>query len=141
MIALFQIPITNILKNMRPGFVCAGGALLICTGFAMLPWLTSSTAVIISAITWTLGEIVLFPSQLAMLIRLSGSNKGKSIGLYQMVFSLASCISPLAGTVVYSYNANLLWYLSGIFGVMVTLLFIRSEKIVRNNGYTLFTAI
>jgi predicted MFS family arabinose efflux permease len=128
MIACFQVPITNIFRNKNTNWVCALGAFLVCLGFLILPWATSGALITLSCILWTVGEIIFFPAQLAMVIRLSGENKGRSMGIYQMVFSLASFLSPALGSTIYAYNQNILWYLCGLAGIIVVFSFLLSEK-------------
>ncbi len=124
LIAFFQVPITHILKNKKSNFVCASGVLLIGLGFLVLPWAKDVLLVIFSCVLWTFGEIILFPAQLAMLLRASGEKKGGSMGLYQTVFSLASFFSPMLGMSVYAYDGNLIWYLSGLTAAVIALLFL-----------------
>ena len=127
-IACFQVPITNIFRNKNTNFVCALGGLLVCFGFLVLVWAKSDALITLSCILWTLGEIIFFPAQLAMIIRLSKKNKGRNMGIYQMIFSLASFVSPALGTTIYAYDQNILWYCCGFTGIIVVLSFLFSEK-------------
>jgi predicted MFS family arabinose efflux permease len=130
LIVCLQVPITNFFSNKNAYWVCALGALLICLGFFVLPWATSAGLIILSCLLWTLGEIIFFPAQLAMTIRLSGKNKEKNMGIYQMVFSFASFLSPAIGTTVYGFSPYIIWYLSGAVGFIAATSFLLSEKII-----------
>jgi predicted MFS family arabinose efflux permease len=127
-IALFQVPITIFFQNKNAYTICSLGTFLICLGFTILPWCNSYSLVILSCLLWTFGEIILFPTQLVMLIKLSGNNKGQGMGIYQMVFSLASFLSPAVGTTFYAFNENSFWYLSGIVGLLLVPSFWFAEK-------------
>lgn len=124
MIALFQMPLTTMLRNKNTHGVCAAGALLICLGYFILPICNSLLLIYLSCAIWTLGEMVFFPALLLLVLKLSGSKKGKRIGLYQLINSLALFSAPAIGTVIYSYEKNLFWHASGVIGLLVAISFL-----------------
>lgn len=128
LIAIFQMPITNRLSKQNTNYTCAIGAFLLSIGLAILPFCNSKISLMISCSIWTLGEIIFYPAILALVIKLSGSKKGKSMGLYQLFFSLASFAAPVIGTTFYGYNKNYIWYASFILGIIITLYFSLSIK-------------
>lgn len=132
LIALLQMPISSYLTRINTNFTCALGTFLLSMGLSMLAFCSTKFGVMMSCSIWTLGEIIFFPAILALIIKLSGSKKGKSIGLYQLFFSLSSFAAPTLGMLSYSYSNNLMWHISGILGIMTTLYFLLSIKKVNN---------
>jgi len=129
LIVLFQLPITHALNRYNSRIICASGTFFIGAGFAILTLShTPILLAIFSCILWTVGEMIFFPPLLVLVLNLSGSQQGKSIGLYQFFFSLALLISPAFGTLCYSHDKNILWYLSGIMGIITSLSFLLNTK-------------
>jgi MFS family permease len=123
LIVLFQMPISSILSKKNTNVICSLGAILVCFGFAILPACHTIFMVFLSCLMWTFGEIIFFPAIIALILKLPNKKKGRNIGLYQLVFSLSMLVSPSIGMFIYSYDKNLLWYLSGVVGIIVSLSF------------------
>lgn len=132
-IALFQMPLTTWLRDINVHIACAVGALLICLGYFILPACNSILLVYLSCGIWTLGEMIFFPALLSLVLKLSGNKKGKRIGIYQLINSLATFSAPAMGSVIYAYEKDLFWYLSGIIGVLVAISFFMTIGILKNN--------
>jgi predicted MFS family arabinose efflux permease len=128
LIAFFQMPISNFLKNKNISITCAVGALLISLGLASLPLCSNNYFVIGSCIAWTLGEIIFFPAIVLLILKIPNKKRGKNIGLYQLISSISLFVSPALGMFVYSYDKNLLWYLMGIIGLLVSVAFVTAIK-------------
>lgn len=137
LIALFQMPVTNTLSKYNPNIACAIGTLLIGFGFAILSLFQLNTfLIILSCIFWTVGEIIFFPALLAVILRVSRNKKGKNMGIYQFVYSLALLVSPAFGTFIYDYDKNLFWHISGIIGIITCISFLLN---IRHSKFVTFT--
>jgi MFS family permease len=132
-IAFLQMPISSYLTRINTNLTCALGTFLLSMGLSILSICSTKSGVIFSCILWTLGEIIFFPAILTLIIKLSGSKKGKSIGLYQLFFSFASFAAPTLGILSYGYDKNFVWYASGILGIVTTLYFLLSIKKTNDN--------
>ncbi len=112
-IILLQVPFSKILSKYSEKLILALGALLI--GIGMLILIVTHTYIIaaISALMWTLGEILFFSTmQTYMYERMPEGYKGKSMGIYQLIYSTSNIIGPSLGMFIYQVNSgSLLWAL------------------------------
>lgn len=118
MIVLLEVPILNAVKNYNQIMIAAMGSSLLCASMFILPFNSQIIWAIFSCILLTLGEILLFSTMLTLIIsRSTEYNKGKYIGFYQSMFSLASILAPILGGSIYSIHPPLLWYGCGLIGL------------------------
>lgn len=131
LVALIQIPISAYLSRYSVKYVSLIGAFLVFFGFAMTGECQALTSVLTCCIIWTLGEIIFFPANLSWLMRLNISNRGRIVGVYQLVFSFALFYSPLMGMKFYHYGVNTIWYLSGFLCVfsLLALILVGFKKV------------
>jgi len=125
MIVFFEVPILNSVKHINQVIIASLGSLFICLGMFILPFGNNLTFAILSCLVLTIGEILLFSTMIALILdRANESNKGKYIGVYQSMFSLASMLAPIFGSFLYARQPNLVWYFCGIIGLISILSFI-----------------
>lgn len=117
-IVLIEVPLINILKNVSQYKLLMSGTILLCGGLGLFVLWSNTIVIYLSAISWTIGEIMFFPSVLALIISLSGGNGGQIIGFYQGTYSLAMlCGSSLGGLIYKTFHPSFLWGSCGIIGL------------------------
>jgi predicted MFS family arabinose efflux permease len=119
LVVLCQIPLTYLLKNISPYKISAFGSLLMGIGFSIIIINGGYKIGMLSVFIWSLGELLLFPSVLdILLIQNINSKRGKLMGLYQTAFSFSYLLAPVLGTFCYKINIYFIWILCFIFGVI-----------------------
>lgn len=96
------------------------GALMLMIAFALIISSQSLFIIVLSITFFTLGEIFMFPYMNVFTInRSSPSTRGKYIGMYASVFSIAWTFAPLIGTnIAESYDFQTLWLVMIGFNVI-----------------------
>ncbi len=127
MIVLFEIPLIEILKRYDTALLSGLGALLLCLGPALLLFGGGVSFVVISFVIWSLGDMILWPSNLSYLSSRIENDplKGTYYGIYGGIFSLCHLLAPPLGMALYSeYSPRTLWVLCGIVGVVAAFAFL-----------------
>lgn len=119
LIFLLQVPITNRLSRISEELIIGTGSIL--TGFGMFLLIFSTTYfnAFISAILWTLGQILFYSTMQAYIYFLAdNTHKGKAMGIYQSIAYGTNIIGPIGGTWIYTVGAPaLLWEMCLLFGI------------------------
>jgi len=95
--------------------------------------LHTSAMAFISCLIFTLGEILLFSTLLVLVFnRASEANKGKCLGFYQSMFSIATMVAPIFGAYIYAIQPEWLWYSCGLIGILslIIIFSINSKTII-----------
>ncbi len=102
MIVLFEMPLVHKIEKFDHLKIIAGGALLICSGFALLPFGTSFLYAALTVVIWTIGEMLVFPLVAGFIAnRADDKSRGKYMGVFNFSFSLALVTGPIVGTAIY----------------------------------------
>lgn len=135
LIVLLQVPIINLLSRIN-GILSSGlGALLIGCGIGFTYFGSGYLSLILLCIVWTLGEILFF-STLQTLIyeKAVPEQKGRYMGIAQMIAALANIIGPVTGSWLYGFaDTQFLWFGCILFGVVT--LFIHLKIYLEEAGY------
>ncbi|HUK14107.1 MAG TPA: MFS transporter [Thermoanaerobaculaceae bacterium] len=101
--------------------IAAVGALLVCSGFALLPFGRSRAFAALTIVVWTAGEMLSLPMTNAVAAsRATGPATGRYLGAYWLAFSAAFVLAPAIGTAVYqSLGPSVLWLGIGVVGVLL----------------------
>lgn len=100
--------------------VVGWGGFLACVGFGILPFGNAYWFCILSMVLITFGEMFMFPVASGYVAeRSTGRDQAMYMSWYAMNFSIAATLAPLVGTAAYEYDPNMLWYVSGVLGVLV----------------------
>ncbi len=119
-IVITEMLLVNFVRRFRMLVTIGVGCFLSCLGFAMLPWSTAIWFVVWSMVVITIGEMLMFPVATGFVARRSsGRDVGMYMSWYAMTFSFTAVIAPLGGTLLYDVNRHLIWYSSGIIGLLV----------------------
>ena len=113
LIILLQVPLSKLLSAYKDKFILAMGSLLIGLGLIILIFSRTYFAALISACLWTLGEILFFSNmQSYMYEHMPEGYKGKSMGIYQLLYSSANVLGPSLGMLIYRIDTGYsLWAL------------------------------
>lgn len=132
MIILIEMVLIHLLEKKNILRVTSLGALLIFTGFFLLPYGDNYAYVIFTLIIWTLGEILVFPLTATFISnRATDENRGKYMGMFTFTFSTSFVIGPMAGAWIYdTYGPSFLWNGVGLVGLGVFIGFLWLERIV-----------
>ena len=111
LIVLLQMPVTRWLKRWPERRVLAVSYTVTGLGFAVQLFGHTIGVYALSVAVWTLGEIGTTPTNQAIVARLApAALRGRYMGLYQMSWTGASILAPLAGGAVFgSLGAPTLW--------------------------------
>lgn len=121
LIVVFQVPLLSVLKNSNAMTLTGIGGFLIGIGFYLLPLSTVYMFALFSCIIWTVGEILFFSTMQVLIFDMaSEKQKGKYMGIYQMLQAFSNMLGPFAGGYIYGFNnGKYLWQLCGLLGVSV----------------------
>jgi predicted MFS family arabinose efflux permease len=99
----------------------ATGLILVGAGFAVLNLAFHPGILVLSMVILSIAEIFAMPFMMTYAVKRSGvSNRGSYMGLYSFAYSTGHVFSPLITLwIIDRYGFIPLWWLSGIFGVIV----------------------
>lgn len=103
--------------------------LFLAVGIGMTIVIDRYSLAIISCILWTIGEMVLYPPLLLYILNSSRYSKGKTMGIYQVFYSVGSLAAPLLGTFIYDYSPQLLWNALLVIGIICGIIFLLIYRI------------
>jgi MFS family permease len=129
-IILVEVPLNSAMADWSHRYSIALGALLVGLGFGALALVHNVSAVAVTVVIWTFGEMILLPASSAYVSDLSPREQaGAYMGLYTMGFSVAVAIGPWLGTqVLEHYGADAVWLGTFICGCITAVMFWFSPK-------------
>ena len=133
LIVFFQVPLVNRFKESNKVMLTGYGAFMMGAGTLMLVLPLTVFIAIISAIIYTVGEMLFMPvTQLICYQRADENKKGQGLGMYQTVYAASVVVGPAVGGVIYhKFGGDLLWYFSGVIGFICLLLGFYFKKFER----------
>ncbi len=127
MIVFFEILLNVATRewSSRTSFII--GSILISLGFMGFAWATQAWQVIILAVIWTLGEMILFPASSAFVADIAAEkNRGAYMGLFSMNGNAALLFGLWGGSFLMSYlGTETLWIICGFWGLLSLLFFMK----------------
>jgi MFS family permease len=110
------------------------GALLVCSGLALLAAGTWWMFAVVAMIVLTVGEMLSMPITNAVVADRAGTGLvGQYMGVYTLAFSTAFVIGPIVGTAIYqNLGPRLLWLGIGALGTVLALAFAALSRPLRN---------
>src|SRR5690242_3080673 len=119
LIICFELFITNLTQRFPARPVIALGYFLGGLGYALTGLARTVPALAATAVIWTLGEMVSSPMAGAYVSRIAPENvRGRYMGMMVSMWSIAMFIGPMAGTLIFQRNPNVLWLACGALGVI-----------------------
>ncbi len=120
MVVLFQFWITRRVSSRPPMLVMAGGTLLYGVGFAMYGLVGAYGLFMLAMVIITVGEMVTAPVMQATVARLAPERmRGRYMAAFGYAWMIPFATGPLlAGLVMDNLNPDLVWYGSGVIGLV-----------------------
>jgi len=119
-VVLFQFPITRRIEGQPPMLMMAAGAALYAIGFAMYGFVNVYVLFLLAMVIITIGEMLVAPVSRAVVARFAPAHmRGRYMAISGFSFGIPFAVGPLlAGIVLDTMQPNLLWYLSGLVGLI-----------------------
>lgn len=130
LVVLLQFWITRRIERQRPMLMLAAGSLLYAIGFAMYGFTSTFALFVIAMVVITFGEMVVSPFQQSVVAGFAPEDmRGRYMAVSSLSWSLAFTIGPyVAGSILDGGHPTLLWYLSGLVGLLAMLGFVLLNK-------------
>jgi len=95
--------------------------LLLGAGLGLMPLGRGFAYGALTVAVWTFGEMLSMPLITALISsRADDANRGRYMGMFSFIFSLAFIVAPAAGTAVYDrFGADAVWYISAALCVLI----------------------
>ncbi|TMQ16402.1 MAG: MFS transporter [Deltaproteobacteria bacterium] len=123
LIVVLEVGVTVITRRFRERPAMAVGYLFVGAGFALTTAATSALAIGLTIAVWTIGEMISSPLASVYVAKLAPAHlRGRYMGLYTAMWSLAIVIGPALGTLIFSSSETLLWTGCGVVGALAALL-------------------
>lgn len=120
-IVAFEMVLLHTLRRRHPLRVLALGALLLGSGFALLPLGSTFAFAALGVVIWTCGEMLTFPVAEGFAAERAGSRSvGRYLGLFATAFGLAFVLAQVVGMGVYqTVGPRGLWLGIGLLGALL----------------------
>ena len=124
-IVFCELPLNVLTFHWTPRINLMLGSLLIAIGFTGLAFATVKWQVLLLAVFWTFGEMIMFPTATAYVSEISPEkNRGSYMSLLDATDHLGLCLGPWIGALIVGHFAmNSLWIACGLFGLTSILFF------------------
>jgi MFS family permease len=124
MIVALEVPINRATANWPHAWALVVGCMLFALGFGGLAIVSSSSGILVTTVTWTFGEMMLFPAMAAHLGDIAPeTQRGAYMGAYSMALSLALTVGPWLGTQLLSrLGPFVVWYFMFALGALAAAL-------------------
>jgi MFS family permease len=130
LIVFLQAPLVNALNKYNHILFTGIAAFLMGFGMWMLNFSHWIAFIISACIVYTIGEMIFFSMSQSVCYQHSAEKqRGKVMGLFEMVYALSTTLSPAIGGSIYHYfGGHIIWLLCGIMGsVCLAVLFVFSN--------------
>ncbi|EOD9423689.1 MFS transporter, partial [Vibrio campbellii] len=106
-------------------------------GTFSVKYISDYAGLALSVSAWTLGEMLLFVPAVQFILEYTTSKKGKTISVYQSLFSVSDFIAPILGGAVIAFSFSYIWDISLALGITssVIILIIKQKCGVKNESY------
>lgn len=136
-IVLFQVKISALTKNIDIHYRVMTGVIFLSLGTFSVKYVSEYVGLALSVSAWTLGEMLLFVPAVQFILEYTTSKKGKTISVYQSLFSVSDFIAPILGGAVIAFSFSYVWDISLALGIAssVIILIIKQKCGVKNESY------
>ena len=133
MVVFLQFPITRWITPFRPMLVIAAGTGLYAIGFAMYGFTSTYGMFLVAMVVITIGEMLIAPVYQAVVADLSPeAMRGRYMAVSGFAIGIPYAIGPMiAGNIMDHHDSRLLWYLSGIVGMISVLVYLYLDRLIR----------
>lgn len=117
LIVVFELLITTVTQRFSPRRVIGIGYFLSGIGFSLTGVASAMPALAATVVLWTLGEMISSPMASAYVAQLAPEKyRGRYMGLLAVALSFGLLAGPALGTLVYQWNATVLWSGCAVLG-------------------------
>ena len=130
LIVLFEVPLNDAMAGWSHRASLVTGTLFTAAGFGALAFAVGPVSAALTVAVWTVGEMILFPSQSAYISELAPpEHRGRYMGLYTMTFAFAFSAAPWVGTrLLDSVGGPALWVCTFAIGLLSAALYARVAR-------------
>jgi len=120
MVVLLQFPVSRWISKYRPLVIMAVGTVLYAIGFGMYGFVSIYGFFLVAMVIITIGEMLVSPTGQAIVARLAPEDmRGRYMAMFGFSWVMPFAIGPLfAGLIFDNLNPNILWYVSGMIGLI-----------------------
>lgn len=124
----FSLNVLIMQWTYRSNFIL--GSLFLLVGFAGMYFANTQGQIIILVISWTMGEMIMFPAANSYIAQISTlSNRGKYISLYNTATNISMLLGPWSGTmIIATWGYKNLWLICGLWGLISVILFSKLKE-------------
>ncbi|MDO6704950.1 MFS transporter [Photobacterium sp. 1_MG-2023] len=134
LIVFLQLKISELTKSVDLHYRVISGVILLSVGTYIVQYVDNYYGLFFSVFVWTLGEILLFVPAVQFIIEYSVSTKGKTISVYQSLFSVSDFLSPILGGAIIAIGFSYVWDLSLILGMTSAIIILFLKQINRGKN-------
>ena len=129
-VVVLQFWVTHKLEKFKPMLMMAIGSLFYAAGFAMYGFVNGFFLFAAAMVVITIGEMVVSPFQQSIVAGFAPEDmRGRYMAVSGLTWSIAFSIGPyFAGLLLDSKNPNILWYVSGLVGLLAAFGFLLFNK-------------
>ncbi len=132
LVVFCELPITTITRRFPAKPVMASGYVLLGAGFALNLWTHSVPGLVLSVVTFTLGEMIAMPIGGAYIADLSPQHmRGRYSGAYGLTWACGLVIGPAMGMRLFELGSNVLWFSCGALGLLAAMIILRKTTTTR----------
>lgn len=119
MIVVLELLLISWTQRFPPQPLIALGYALTGIGFAMTGLARGVPLLVLTVVIWTIGEMIYAPVTGAYVTSLAPERyRGRYMGLWHLQWSMGMLLGPALGTMLFEYNANLLWTACLVMGLI-----------------------
>jgi MFS family permease len=131
LVVLFQFPITRRIEGKPPMLMMALGTFLYAIGFAMYGFVSAYFMLLLAMVVITIGEMLVAPVSQALTAQMAPEDmRGRYMAVFGFSWGIPFAVGPLlAGLILDNLTPNLLWYFSGLVGLLATIGFLGLNRL------------
>ena len=127
-IVLLQVPVIQLLQEVKTKWKCFLGILLVGFGISVIAMTKNEFQVYCGVLVWTLGEIVLFVPFLQSFFKNTPFPKARTIGVYQLCLHFSKFIYPLIASQIILISNVYLWISVASISLVASILSLKFIK-------------
>lgn len=129
LIVFLELPVSGITKKLPMQPIIACGMLLVGLGFGLTAFASNIYLLFLTAVIWTVGEMVHAPVSYAYVAALAPERlRGRYNGIWSLMWGIGQVLGPVLGALLFTWNPRSLWLLCGILGIAAALLVMSSSR-------------
>jgi MFS family permease len=114
-----ELPITHLVEKLPSAIVITSGLGLMGVGFGLTAFAHSPESLVVTVLTWTVGEMIMMPLAFAHPGRTAPPQlRGRYQGSFGLAQSVSTGVGPVIGGYLYSRNHALNWGVCGLVGII-----------------------